>query len=356
MFAALRRFFDKGSQSQPTPRSCDVDISKTGLWINQRLIQDWTIAEFEEILGKPRTVVRQPSATTPSRVPSLPVIWDDLGVTVRTQDDVTANVFEMRYGSSWGPDDDEPPGKYAPQSPFKGEFTIRGTDRLSYLTDERLSECTLGHTVRTGRFTTTLSFTQPTYQILCGYRGKDIPASEIAARIRSLEMPISWASISYERERVWSGKWEVPKFDGPTLSFTSFPFKLAIVNELMYYQHLLKPAFDVYEFAYEYVPRKINPDEYVGRMIPEVRKWFVDLPVPACLAEKVESLGFFAGADIQFQLAPQWDGEDDLFDIPALTIEEVAQFPNLHSVSDDGFCSEQALSVFAALGITVDSH
>ena len=39
------------------------------------------------------------------------------------------------------------------------------------------------------------------------------------------------------------------------------------------------------------------------------------------------------GDEINCQLAPNWDGEDELFDIQAITPEELSQFPRLQRAS-----------------------
>lgn len=59
------------------------------------------------------------------------------------------------------------------------------------------------------------------------------------------------------------------------------------------------------------------------------------------------------GLMIYTQLAPEWDGEDDLFDIPTLTEAELAQFPNLTTIDVNGFLSPEAQEVARAGGITL---
>ena len=97
----------------------------------------------------------------------------------------------------------------------------------------------------------------------------------------------------------------------------------------MYKQELLKPKFDVYDFCNDYAKKEIDPDDYCDKMIPEVKSWFQQLEIPAELAPKVTQLFFDGGNEINMQLIPQWDGEDNLFDIKSISDEGLVQFPNL---------------------------
>ena len=100
----------------------------------------------------------------------------------------------------------------------------------------------------------------------------------------------------------------------------------------MYVQEVLKPKFDVYDFCENYTKRDIDPEDYYFEVIPEVKKWFMDLPVPASLAALVTELYFDGGNEIYAQLIPFWDGEDDVFDIESLTEEDISQVPNLKTI------------------------
>ena len=46
------------------------------------------------------------------------------------------------------------------------------------------------------------------------------------------------------------------------MKFKNLNFKLAIIQELMYVQEILKPKFDVYDFCKEYIRKEIIPDDY----------------------------------------------------------------------------------------------
>ena len=121
----------------------------------------------------------------------------------------------------------------------------------------------------------------------------------------------------------------------------------------MYNQELLAPKFNVFDFAKDLGEECFDPGDFSFKIIPKVREWFLDLPIPAELGARVERLCMDGGLMIYTQLAPEWDGEDDLFDIPTLTEAELAQFPNLTTIDVNGFLSPEAQEVARAGGITL---
>ena len=121
----------------------------------------------------------------------------------------------------------------------------------------------------------------------------------------------------------------------------------------MYVQEVLKPKFDVYDFCENYTKRDIDPEEYYFEVIPEVKKWFMDLPIPASLAALVTELYFDGGNEIYAQLIPFWDGEDDVFDIESLTEEDISQLPNLKTIDGTAILmSEQVKNLCKSKGIS----
>ena len=122
----------------------------------------------------------------------------------------------------------------------------------------------------------------------------------------------------------------------------------------MYVQEILKPKFDVYEFCKEYTRKEIIPDDYFDEMIPEVKKWFKDLPIPASMADKITELYFDGGNEIYAQLIPQWDGEDNIYDIKSLGEEELAQFPNLKKIDGTAiFINDKTKKILKNKGIEI---
>lgn len=111
------------------------------------------------------------------------------------------------------------------------------------------------------------------------------------------------------------------------LEFDNFNFKLAIIQVLMYDLEVLTPAFDIYDFAEEYEGEEIDTESFDP--IEPAIEYFKELPIPKNLAEKVEVIDMDGGNEIFLNIIPQWDGEDDFFDLSNVSEKELAQFPNL---------------------------
>ena len=157
-----------------------------------------------------------------------------------------------------------------------------------------------------------------------------------------------------ESQEPMSGNWAVPSATEPVLEIASFPFRLAIIQELMFRQHLLTPRFDVHDFARDRGAQSFDPDQIGYEIIPAVRDWFRDLPIPARLASHVETLVLDGGNDVYLQLIPQWDGEDDSFDIASLTADDLAPFTRLRAVDDiGGFLGPRARTALMDRGVIV---
>ena len=121
---------------------------------------------------------------------------------------------------------------------------------------------------------------------------------------------------------------EPPKGEG--VKFKDFNFKLMVIQTLMYDRKVLTPAFDVYEFAKRYKKRAIDIDEEGYEVIPEVRKYFANYPIPASLLGEIEKLEQDGGDDVYLQLRPFWDGEDDAFNVKKA--DDAALLPKLRRV------------------------
>ncbi|WP_298757020.1 hypothetical protein [uncultured Campylobacter sp.] len=176
---------------------------------------------------------------------------------------------------------------------------------------------------------------------------------EIADIVRAAKMPIGRVCINQKEKKVKpmpSDKFKLPRAAGETLLFKNFNFKIAVMNELMYEKALLEPKFDVFEYCEE---RGIDPYADFGAL-PQAKKWFKDYPVPADLAERVSELYLDGGNEIYLQIAPDWDGEDGLFDIKNIDAVELAQFKNLKKIETTGIgISKKARKACTDAGITV---
>jgi hypothetical protein len=120
-------------------------------------------------------------------------------------------------------------------------------------------------------------------------------------------------------------------------------FKLAVIQQLMYVQEIIKPPFDVWEFSKDYRERKINVNEEGYETIPEVLDYFLNLDVTEEMAVDIAEILQDGGDDIYMNIIPFWDGEDDVFNIKSA--EDSEYFPNLKRVSlfydnDDSILNE----------------
>ncbi|GGO02111.1 DUF6892 domain-containing protein [Saccharibacillus kuerlensis] len=111
------------------------------------------------------------------------------------------------------------------------------------------------------------------------------------------------------------------------VKFADFNFKLAVIEELMYKQNVLKPRFDVVAFAQEYALREISIAEEGDRPIPEVREYFERLVLTEQDLAHVTKLVIGSGQQAQLQIVPFWNGEGSCFDVH--TLEDLRHLPNL---------------------------
>lgn len=149
-------------------------------------------------------------------------------------------------------------------------------------------------------------------------------------------------------------KYDFTPANEPLLNFTDFNFKLAVVQQLMYEKELLLPKFDVYEFADEYPKREIDVLSESGEPIREVIAWFKKLEIPLRLADEIEEIHMDGGSDVYQQIIPDWDGEDEYFDLKKITPEDLAQFKNLKKMTVMSGKYKQIEKVLTANGIEAD--
>ena len=136
------------------------------------------------------------------------------------------------------------------------------------------------------------------------------------------------------------------------LHFDTLNFKLAIIQVLMYDLHLLKPEFDIYAFADHYEGEKIDTDSDI--IIEPAMNFFKEMEIPKNFAPYVEMLYMDGGNDLYMNIIPQWDGEDDSFDLNEITLEELQQFPNLKKAIIMSSNFDKVKEVFEAANIAVE--
>ena len=349
----------EGDPAQPLT----VDIGKNGLSINGSLLPELTLAALDAVLGAHRVASQirsQGEAADPLRIVA---IWDETGVRAFSADSVRTSELELRLAEDklW-----ESSVKYDyfghnPQRVFSGLFTVDGKPPLQAAPEKALKEVYSWVEWKTGNWDITLGLRKELSQVIADMpfseRLKKSGTDEIANWVRAAPQPFREVSISYQAAKPKpakdSQKWKLPKPQGAVLSFSHLPFKIAVVQELMYQQERLKPQFDVHDFARNHAARDIDPDSYYFEMIPEVKAWFEGLPVPASLAEHVERLYFDGGNDIYLELIPQWDGEDDQFKVTELSEQELAQFPNLREVVGSHWLSPEVTELLTRHGVVV---
>lgn len=135
-------------------------------------------------------------------------------------------------------------------------------------------------------------------------------------------------SISYfpeiKRERE---SYKLETTDEEVLHFDNITFKLAIIQVLMYDLEVLKPIFNIFDFAEE--ASELNIDTESMEIIQPALEYMMNLPIPKKYAEQVQEIYMDGGNEIYLNLIPQWDGEDDGFDLNEVSLKELQQFPNL---------------------------
>ena len=161
-------------------------------------------------------------------------------------------------------------------------------------------------------------------------------------------------NITYKPERPKSNEnFNIVIPDEECLVFDTFNFKLAVINELMYNQLVLKPYFDIYDYmAFKKAHWNLETDKNVRAAV----NYFKELPVPAKLADLVVKIEMDGSDDIYMQIAPEWDGRDRRFDFDKLTEREIRQFRNLKKMTVFGNSRDTAglKKMCEPLGIEVE--
>lgn len=121
--------------------------------------------------------------------------------------------------------------------------------------------------------------------------------------------------------------------------FKDFGLKLLVIEELMYRQRILTPAFDIHEFAKEYDKREIDIETDGYAIIPEAKTYFQNLAIPDDLLSQIETLHQSSGVDggprFIDHLFPFWDpgAGDEVVKITNKAIDDLGLLPNLKRLS-----------------------
>lgn len=342
-----------------------VDITPVGLSIDGVLLEQLGVSALTTVLGQPRVVPpANPAPDDSGRVPNTLVIWDAAGIYAFTKGADEVGELGVRLA--------EDPVRESrvkfdfhesrPRQVFSGVLTIAGQAPLEAIPEAELRKARVFLEASAGNWECTFQLSDTE----CGElrtmdfneRFAKLDTEELANIVRGAAHPFADVSIGYRAPKIVkksSGKWKLRAATEPTLEISSFPFKLAVIQELMYQQEALKPKFDVHDFAADQGARSFDPNEAGYEVIPSVRNWFRKLPLPARLAEQVETLVLDGGNEIYLQLIPQWDGEDDTFVIKSLSEADLAPFTRLARVHDvGGLLSPRARGTLEKHGVIIE--
>lgn len=84
--------------------------------------------------------------------------------------------------------------------------------------------------------------------------------------------------------------------------------------------------------------------------------WFKKYQIPLSLADEVDEICMDGGDDIYLQIMPNWDGEDDFYDINQISIEEVSQFKNLKKLTLMSTNIEEIREKLKTLNIDIEQY
>lgn len=285
--------FDKlfGSKIE-NQKSIEIDLTANGIVLNGRNNQlPVKITILNEILGEPEEVKTESNVL---------YIWHDKGIRGFSKD--KENIFEVdiqfiQLGQN----------QFFPQQPFLGNLKIEGTYYKNFV-----------------------KISQNDYL----FKEYKIGNSEIQVKLTKEEPKLICSiSIDIKEEEILTNKekYKLKKISGEIIEFKDFNFKLAIIEELMYSKELLKPKFDVYEFAEIKKIEGFSAVEGGYEPIAEVVEYFKALEIDKKIAKQVTEIYQDGGNEIYMNVTPQWDGEDDLFNIQSF--EDIKHFPNLKKMT-----------------------
>ena len=152
--------------------------------------------------------------------------------------------------------------------------------------------------------------------------------------------------VKHERE-----SYKLKGTDEEVLRFDNINFKLTIIQVLMYDLLVLKPYFDIYDFAEEFSEEEIDTESM--EIIQPALEYMMNLPIPKKYAEQVQEIYMDGGNEIYLNLIPQWDGEDDGFDLNEVSLKELQQFPNLKQATIISSNFEHVKETFDKQGVQV---
>ena len=92
---------------------------------------------------------------------------------------------------------------------------------------------------------------------------------------------------------------------------------------------------------------------YSKPIIEPAMSFFKKLEIPKKFAPYVETIYMDGGNDVYMNIIPQWDGEDETFDLNEITLTELQQFPNLKKATVMSSNLDEVKEIFDAANIEV---
>lgn len=254
-------------------------------------------------------------------------IWDELGIISYSKNGELVDTLSLEYELH--------SNEFSPKEKFRGKFFFNGDEIIEYYNSHKDEHVKLFGGDSTGALV--LNNISAWFSV----RDNKIRAIEVAKY------------QPYDRAAgIPKNKYKITKLDEEEITFVDFGFKVSVIEELMYIKGLLKPQFDIYEFAKWYPHREIDIDEEGYSPIPEVVQYFKDLPIPKRLAAEVTEIYQDGGNDIYMNLAPFSGGYEDYWDIESC--EDARHFPNLKKAILC-YAKDHIYEEFAKMGIDAES-
>ena len=200
-----------------------IDLSDSGLLINNELLLEFSVSRLIEALGKPR-ITPITDENSPYRAMYL---WDSLGVYVFEKKDETLSTLAFRVvdDKDWQRRVTFDYFAFRPKGLFTGDFTIAGKSPLSYISKERCTD-PFGLDVALDTWTVSCVYTEKLSEVL-----EDLSKKAIAGRVAQEAMPFRDYEVSYVPDEAYPSKekdpnkWAVPQPEEKCLQFKNFNFR-----------------------------------------------------------------------------------------------------------------------------------
>lgn len=138
------------------------------------------------------------------------------------------------------------------------------------------------------------------------------------------------------------------KYIDKTGVFQDLNFKLVVIDSLLEkspsFEEKLETYKEMYTDKYEWYSDK--------EPIKEILEFFAEISLTQEDLDKVTELCFDGGNEVYFIIKPDWDGEDDFFDVKS--VEGFESLKNLKTVEYISMCEEGILDPIREKGIRVE--